>query len=108
MGASLRRRSAALAVGAALLAGSIWALPQAAVAAEATPTGAISGKVTGDQIAEGYGYVGAWLDTGSQYDVYYGQIKPNGDYRIEGLPAGTYRVGFNELGIDDEELGVTS
>ncbi|TDL42244.1 hypothetical protein [Microbacterium oleivorans] len=108
MGASLRRRSVALAAGAALLTGTIWALPQAAIAEDANPTGVISGKVTGDQVAEGYGYASAWLDTGSQYDVYYGEITPNGDYRIEGLPAGTYRVGFNELGIDDVEYGVTS
>ncbi|MFJ6679748.1 hypothetical protein ACIQLK_11610 [Microbacterium sp. NPDC091382] len=107
MGASLRRRTVALAAGAALLTGTIWALPQAALAEDAAPTGAISGKVTGDQIAKGNGLVTAWLDNGSEYEVYYGEIASNGTYAITGLPAGTYHVGFNELGYDDGET-VTS
>jgi hypothetical protein len=100
-----RRTTAAITAG-VLLASTIWALPQAAVAAEAT--GSISGTVVGDRIVDGRGYASAWLDVGSHYDVYYGEIEANGSYVISGLPAGSYRVGFNELGIDDEEYGVTT
>ena len=107
MGASLRRRTVALAAGAALLTGTIWALPQAALADDAAPSGVISGKVTGDQIAAGDGLATAWLDTGSHYEVYHGSINANGTYAITGLPAGTYHVGFNELGYDDGDT-VTS
>ncbi|MFL0565524.1 hypothetical protein [Microbacterium sp. 179-I 1D1 NHS] len=107
MGASLRRRSVALAAGAALLTGTIWALPQAALADDANPTGSITGTVTGDQIAVGDGLATAWLDAGPHYEVYYGSINANGTYSITGLPAGTYHVGFNELGYDDGET-VTS
>ncbi|MCK6081701.1 hypothetical protein KZX37_07210 [Microbacterium sp. EYE_5] len=103
MGASLRRRSAALAAGAALLASTVWALPQAAVAAEAAPTGSITGTVAGDQIDTG-GVVTAWLQTGPEsFDTYSSPIYPDGTYVIENLPAGAYRVGFNELGYDDGE-----
>jgi hypothetical protein len=103
MGASLRRRSVALAASAALLIGTIGALPQAAVADDTAPTGAISGKVTGDRIAAGDGLVSAWAPAEDYFEVYYAPIQPNGDYLITGLPAGTYHVGFNELGYDDEE-----
>lgn len=107
MGASLRRRSVALAAGAALLAGSIWALPQAASAAE-TATGEIAGRVSGDLIAAGDGIAKAWLLADDGYFYVYGApIERDGTYVIDELPAGEYRVGFNELGYDDGD-GITS
>lgn len=108
MSASLRRRSVALAAGAALLAGSIWALPQAAQADEANPTGAISGTVDGDQIVTGEGVVRAWRLTGDGFAyIYSARIARDGSYTVGELPEGEYHVGFNELGYDDGN-GITS
>ncbi|WP_349308980.1 hypothetical protein [Microbacterium sp. MM2322] len=88
--------------------GSIWALPQAAVADEAAPTGQISGTVTGDRIFTGEGIANAWRLTGDGfYYSYSARIAPDGTYIIDELPAGEYRVGFNELGYDDGD-GITS
>lgn len=109
MGASLRRRSVALATGAALLAGTIWALPQAASAAEAEPTGTITGTVTGDRIDEGYGVATAWRYVGSgadgdDFETHAVPIATDGSYTIGGLSAGSYSLGFNELGYDDGDF----
>ena len=108
MGASWRRRSVAYAAGMALVAGSVGALPQAAWADETASLGGISGSVSGDGIPVGDGVANAWLlaDDGYFY-VYSAPIARDGTYLIADLPAGEYRVGFNELGYDDGD-GITS
>ncbi|MFS0868115.1 hypothetical protein AB3M83_12380 [Microbacterium sp. 179-B 1A2 NHS] len=90
-----RRRTLATITASALLAGTIFALPQAATAAEVT--GSISGTVTSDVIEDGDGWVTAYQVKADQIvDEFGAPIAEDGTYSVTDLPAGTYRLAFTD------------
>lgn len=97
---SARHRTTATITAGVLLATTIWALPQAATAAEST--GSISGTVTGGYIEYNDGWATAYqVDArGTVLDEVGTPIYDDGSYEFTDLPVGTYKLAFTDLSSD--------
>lgn len=104
----LRTRSLASVTIAALI-GSAIALAAPSAASAAPGELSISGTVEGGYIAAGYGRAEAYELVGETWQsVAFDDIATNGDYTIDGLGAGTYRVSFTDISGSDVSEGVES